>query len=129
MPRTARELTPEELVLYRPWLRLAEGSRDPAREERRNRAWVVARAGAALLKERFGARRVRVFGSLLSEEAFTPWSDVDLAVSGLDSGLYYDAAGAVLDLGASFDVKVDVIDLDGCSSELRRAVEIRGMDL
>ncbi|MBI5016703.1 MAG: nucleotidyltransferase domain-containing protein [Deltaproteobacteria bacterium] len=129
MPRTARDLTPEELGSYRPWLRIAERSKDPARVERRARAWDAARAGAALLKERYGARRVAAFGSLLSAEAFTPWSDVDLAVSGLDAGLYYEAAGAALDLGASLGVKIDVIDLDSCPSELRRAIETRGMDL
>ncbi|MBI5444881.1 MAG: nucleotidyltransferase domain-containing protein, partial [Deltaproteobacteria bacterium] len=108
MPRTARDLTPEERSSYRPWLRIAERAEDPARGERRDRAWEAARAGAALLKERYGAKRVTAFGSLLKEEAFTPWSDVDLAVSGLDAGHYYDAAGAVLDLGASLGVKIDV---------------------
>jgi predicted nucleotidyltransferase len=129
MARTASDLTSEELRSYRPWARIAEWSKDPVREERRTRAWEAARAGAELLKGQYGARRVTAFGSLLSEEGFTPWSDVDLAVSGLEPGLYYDAAGAVLDLGASLGVEIDVVDLDTCPSELRRAVETRGMDL
>ncbi|MDW7712505.1 MAG: hypothetical protein SCH98_18735 [Deferrisomatales bacterium] len=129
MARTVRDLTSEELRSYRPWARIAQWRDDPVREERRNLAWEAAQAGAQLLKERYGAKRVTAFGSLLSKEAFTPWSDVDLAVSGLEPGLYYDAAGAVLDLGAALGVKIDVVDLDTCPGELRRAVDTRGVDL
>ena len=129
MARTAKDLTSEELRSYRPWARISEWSGDPSREERRRRAWEAARASAGLLKARYGVRRVTAFGSLLSEERFTPWSDVDLAVSGLAPGLYYDAAGAVLDLGASLGVRIQVVDMDDCSTELRRAVETQGTDL
>lgn len=129
MSRTAKDLSPAELRRYRPWARIAVWSADPSREEKRKRAWEAALASARLLKTRYGASRVTAFGSLLSPERYTPWSDLDLAVSGVAPGFYYDAAGAVLDLGASLGIKIDVVDLDDCPAELRQAVEAQGTDL
>jgi len=37
---------------------------------RHQRAWKLAREGAALLKKRFGAKRVALFGSLLCKDLF-----------------------------------------------------------
>lgn len=129
MPKTVRDLTSEELRAYRPWTRVVARLKDPERDRQRERSWGVARASARLLKEHYGVKRVVVFGSLLSEEGFTPWSDVDLAVSGLKPARYYDAVGAVLDLGVSAGVEVDVVDLDTCPDKMRRAVETRGVVL
>jgi hypothetical protein len=68
MPKTAADLTPEELEAYREAWRRRWAEEEARRARRQERAWAVARAAARLLKERFGARRVRAFGSLP-----TPW--------------------------------------------------------
>lgn len=92
-----------------------------ARQQRRERAWEVARAAAALLKSRYHATRVVVFGSLIQAERFHPWSDVDLAVWGLASTDYFEAVAKVLDLGG--EIKVDLILGARCKPYLREAVE------
>ena len=43
------------------------------------------RETAAVLKSRFGVRRVILFGSLAHDAWFMPDSDVDIAVEGLSS--------------------------------------------
>ncbi|MFH0725844.1 MAG: nucleotidyltransferase domain-containing protein [Pseudomonadota bacterium] len=45
-------------------------------------AWPLVRVAAKILKQKFGARKVVVFGSLLKKDRFSPWSDIDLAVWG-----------------------------------------------
>jgi predicted nucleotidyltransferase len=63
------------------------------REGRREEALRAAEACAALLKERFGARRVVLFGSLAGDDFDRDFSDVDLAVEGLPP---YEALRAFL---------------------------------
>ena len=44
------------------------------------RAWHTAHKIAALLYTDFGASQVAVFGSLAEPDAFSYWSDIDIAV-------------------------------------------------
>lgn len=129
MSRTAGELSAEELCAYRPWARIAVWSDARAVEPRRRLAWSAARAGAALLRTRYGAQRVLVFGSLVAPERFTPWSDVDLAMTGVPAASFYEAVGAVADLGRETGIKIDVVDLDSCPTGLRSRVEAEGEEL
>ncbi len=129
MSRTARELSAKELRAYRPWARISAWSADPGLEDRRRRAWSVAREAAELLRSRYGARRVLAFGSLVTPDRFTPWSDIDLAVEGVAPASFYDAAGAAADFGCSAGLKIDVVDLDTCPAELGRRVKAEGAEL
>ena len=129
MSRTARELSNEALRAYRPWARIPTWREDPALEERWRLAWDTAHLASEVLRERYGARRVLAFGSLVTPKRFTPWSDVDLAVEGVAAASFYDAAGSAADLGGRAGVKVDVVDLDACPAELRRRVEAEGEEL
>jgi predicted nucleotidyltransferase len=52
-------------------------------EKPQGRALEAARACTQLLKERFGVRRVILFGSIAGQTPWYGWSDVDLAVEGL----------------------------------------------
>lgn len=90
-------------------------------------AWQVAREAAHMLKERFGATRVRAFGSLLHPDRFDGTSDVDLAVEGLDLSRYWEAQTQVLYLDD--EVIVDLVDRGGCSSAVWQHVEQEGVDL
>lgn len=83
---------------YTPYLRTARRRAQAERRalaERRQRAWELSRRAARLLRERHGAHRVVVFGSLVHENRFTPWSDVDLAVWGIPWPAYLHALGEV----------------------------------
>lgn len=96
-------------------------------EERREQAWAVAHRAAQLLRERFGARRVVAFGSLVHEGCFTPWSDVDLAAWGLRPEDTFRAMGAVADLDP--DIAVDLVDVGACSPTLLAVIEAEGVEL
>lgn len=57
---------------------------------RRAEALAAAEACIALLKERFGARRVIPFGSLMGDGPWHESSDLDLAVEGLSPGALWE---------------------------------------
>jgi predicted nucleotidyltransferase len=129
MAKTASELTKEELRSYRPWLSMDHHRNDPEVSRRRDHAWKVARVAAGMLKKRFGATRVVVFGSLARKSVFTPWSDIDLAVWGIAPEKYYQAAGGAMDIGLEDGIRVDVIDPGDCDRQFLEAVEQEGIDL
>ncbi len=123
----ADKLTSEEIAVYR-----AGGQRrwERTREERarrRERAWDAARRAATLLKVRFGATRVVVFGSLLHEDCFTLWSDVDLAAWGIRPEDTFRAIGAVVDSDA--EIALNLVDIETVRPLLRAAIEREGTEL
>lgn len=61
-------------------------------ETRRQSAQEVAQAAAQLLRDRFGASRVVLFGSVLTAD-FHEASDIDLAVWGIAPADYFAAVG------------------------------------
>ena len=100
---------------------------DPSLTERYKEAWQVAARAAAILKERYDARKVVAFGSLVDLSRFTRWSDVDLAAWGIPDDCFYAAVGAVTGLSAEF--KIDLVDPEDCRDSLRRAIESEGVEL
>ncbi|WP_448591074.1 nucleotidyltransferase family protein [Thermoflexus hugenholtzii] len=128
MPKTAADLTPEELEAYREAWRRRWAEEEARRARRQERAWAVARAAARLLKEHFGARRVRAFGSLP-----TPWfrerSDIDLAVEGVPPERLGEAEAALAELAPDF--RVDLVPLEALrdAPRLLRRIEEEGVDL
>lgn len=66
-------------------------------EEWEQAAWSNARSAASLLKEKFGATKVIVFGSLVRDR-FKEDSDIDLAVEGLTNADFFEALTAVNEL-------------------------------
>src|SRR3972149_5639114 len=104
--------------------------RDPRTEleqrQRREKAWEMARAAAALLKSRYHAARVVAFGSLIEADRFHPWSDVDLAVYGLASDDYFEAVARVQDVAG--EIKVDLVMAERCKPYLRSAIK-RGKEV
>lgn len=91
------------------------------------RAWHLAQVAAALLRSRFGARRVAAFGSLIHSGMFTLRSDVDIAAWGLAPEDTFTAIGAVLDLDD--EIPVNLADMEACSASLREHVERMAVDL
>ena len=112
---------------YIEWLRHASAWRQPASEDRLAHAWQVAREAAQILRERYGVKRVRVFGSLLHPERFHARSDVDLAVEGLSAERYWDALADVLFLND--EIVIDLVDPETCPTAIWAAVEQEGVDL
>ncbi len=69
--------------------------------ERRRLAWQLARKAADLLRSKYAATRVVVYGSLTRPELFHAHSDVDIAVWGLQPEDSYKAMGDVYDIGGA----------------------------
>jgi len=68
------------------------------------------RKAAEFLRSVFAAKEVFVFGSLARRGALTPWSDIDLAATGITPARFFEAVGLVTGLNAEF--KVDLLDLE-----------------
>ncbi len=123
MTRTAVALSAEEQRSYRPGVQVDE----EMVEERWKRAWQVAQQAADLLRERFGATRVVVFGSLAHRSWFTSWSDIDLAVWGIPPDAFYRAVALVTRLSPEFEI--DLVESAECRPALQRVIEREGVEL
>src|SRR6476661_6971484 len=122
---TARELTAEAMAGYRLAARRRHLAEQHALARREQRAWELARQAAALLRERFGARRVVAFGSLVHPGSFTEWSDVDLAAEGLDPRDTLRAMELAMMLDP--DIEVNLVDIAACSESLRKVIKREGL--
>lgn len=96
-------------------------------QDRYQRAWALARRAATLLRQRYAAQRVALFGSLLHQEHFTARSDVDLAVWGIPWPAYLHALADVSELDT--DIAIDVVDVTCCHALLREVIESEGVEL
>ena len=125
MSKTALELTPDEWLAYQPATYSESNKTELA--ARKRRAIQLAHQTAQLLKDRFGAQRVVLFGSLTHEVSFTLWSDIDLAAWGIPPEQIYGAVAAVT--GISPDFKIDLVDPDPCRPGLKAVIEQHGVEL
>jgi len=116
----------DTLVIYRETARERVRRTTSAIQQRREKAWNAARTAAELLKTRYQATRVVVFGSITQAERFHLWSDLDLAAWGLPPGDYFEAVARVLDVGG--EIKIDLIMAERCKSFLQEEIE-SGVDL
>lgn len=124
---TARDVTPQEMAAYRAAARRRWEREQQELAGRKARAWEAARWAAALLKDQFGATRVVVFGSLVHDNCFTRWSDVDVAAWGLGPEDTLRAIGAVLALEDGLEI--NLVDIQACRPRLRVTIEREGIDL
>lgn len=124
---TATELTSEQVAAFQvaAWRRHEREQKElMLREER---AWMLARRTAALVREQFDARRVALFGSLVHEGCFTQWSDVDIAVWGIRAEDTLRAIGAAMDLDG--EIEVNLVDAATCSASILATIEQEGVGL
>lgn len=119
--------TPRQLQQYRQTAHHRQSLRGALVKKRMDAGWQAARKAAKLLREKYHATRVVVFGSLLSESRFTPWSDVDIAVWGLSPAQTFRAIGAVMDLASS--IEINLVDVNTCSAALLQSVEREGVEI
>jgi len=105
--------------------RIEERNRRPEVQSELARARTEAAAAARLLKDEFGASRVRLFGSLARGDADEGF-DIDLAVEGIAPARFFAAYAAA---GMLVTRKFDLIDLEDATPLLRSRVEEDGVDL
>ena len=120
-------LTSAELEMYRATAQRRVADAEQTRQVRQKRAWQLARQAADLLKTEFQATKVIVFGSLVQEEMFTLWSDVDLAAWGLDSRDTLRALGRVYDLDD--EIEVNLVDVTTAFPEILQSIVQEGVEL
>ena len=126
---TALELTREERKRYLKADRRRPPPPEltPAEQDERERLLERICEAAVVLKTRFGARRVVLFGSLAHAAWFTPDSDVDVAVEGLEGNAYWQAWRLLEEM---IDVRpVDLIELETAGEPLQRAIQRYGVEL
>ena len=126
MDQTVSTLSPGKIDSYRKALRSRQKLTGEAVGIRLQRAWEVTMRAASILKQDFGVKKVRVFGSVTQPRLFHARSDVDLAVWGLAEHDYFRAVGILQGLDAS--IGVDVILAEDASPQLAKAIE-NGQDL
>ena len=122
-PKTALDMTPDMLRQYKPF-KLREERVTPIPSAAEARSVAVGIAGE--LRQRFGAKRVVLFGSLAIDK-FGRWSDIDLAAWGIPASDFYRAVAFAT--GYSSTWRVDLVDVEDCSPTLRAAIEQEGVDL
>ncbi len=117
MPKTALHITDKDLALYRATAqrRAEEARREMA--QRFEQAHNVARQAAALLKEKFGAGQVVLFGSVAGDLWFHHRSDIDLAAEGISPQDFWRAWAALDTLDPEFEI--DLVALETVSDSLR----------
>ena len=123
---TALDLSPEELKKYHPREAVRRRKAETRVEvaKRRRRAMSAAHKAAELLKTKFGAKEVILFGSLARRGSFTLYSDIDLAARGIYPDDYLSAMESVLYLDAEF--KIDLVGIETCSPTMRKNIEKDG---
>ena len=102
----------------------------PSASEKKERGVLRRRVrkAAGVLKSRFGARRVILFGSLAGPPPYGAASDVDLAVEGLKDGeSFWQAWRAVEEIFE--DRLVDLIEIEGVAESLRQSIQRYGIEL
>ena len=127
MPRTAKELSPQELQQYRLRFNQHFQNRDPVDEALLRRAWKTARRVALMLYENFGATQVAVFGSLAERDWFSEQSDIDIAVWGLPSNSYFRAVAETISFSREF--KIDLVRFESCKSAFRKRVQSQAVPI
>ncbi|MGB9775517.1 MAG: nucleotidyltransferase family protein [Anaerolineae bacterium] len=90
-------------------------------KDRKAEALAAAQACAELLRTRFGARRVVIFGSLVGEGPWHDRSDIDLAVEGLAGEDFFAAYSACCDLLPP-GLELDLVPLEDAYPEMRARI-------
>ena len=118
--RTAKDLSPEELAEYRRKLDQHFKNRK-VDEALLQRAWQTAHQVATMLYEDFGVTQVAVFGSLAGQKWFSKRSDIDIAVWGMPSDLYFRAVAQTI--GFSQEFRIDLVNFDNCKGQFRERIQ------
>ena len=120
MDKTAAQLTTQEKNNYRKFARLRDETEMREMLAQRERALLVARKAAWILKESFGVTRVLLFGSLVTQSWFHIRSDVDLAVEGLKPKDFWRADCRLESISDGFEI--DLVDLSTAPSGLKQTI-------
>ncbi|MEB3122212.1 MAG: nucleotidyltransferase domain-containing protein [Snowella sp.] len=97
----------EQIAIYRKTAEQNLQNSHVQRETRREKACRLVQLASSLLKEKLGAAKVMVFGSLIHEDCFTLWSDVDIAAWGISPLDTFHAMGEIRELDESIEINLE----------------------
>lgn len=99
-------------------------------KQRQQKGWEAARKIAQMLKQDYGVKRVVLFGSLLNHEYMHDYSDIDIAVWGLDNRLDTRAWTAANYILSPYEFPpLDLVPIEKAYPEIREAIERQGVEL
>ena len=132
MGKTASDLRkhgwpPDEMQKYHPWQAAERYTEDPNAVARRGRAMEISREAARILKKKYRATRVVLFGSLARSSLFAPYSDIDLYVEGVPGSLFFEAEAEIEEMAKGF--RVDLVETKECPPQLLIEIEDEGIEL
>jgi predicted nucleotidyltransferase len=119
-------ITSEQLSIYRQTAQNNWQKTQKLREERLEKAWRLVEVATTLLKEKFGVTKVMIFGSILHENCFTLWSDVDIAAWGISPTETFQAMGEVRELDDT--IEINLVDINACSQQLKDKISQEGKE-
>ena len=93
----------------------------------RTEARAGARKVAELLKNKYGAKRVILFGSLVSKKYLHKRSDIDLLVEGIEKDDFLRAGFDASVIAKPFEV--DIIPIETADKEILERAKKEGVDL
>ena len=127
MAKTAFQMTPDEWKKYHPSSKKIKNTilRSSNKSGKRDEALEVAKQAAELLRNRFNAKKVVLFGSTATNVGFSEFSDIDLAAWGIPADQYYLAVASLTGLSSRF--KIDLIDPDSCLESMRDSISSQGV--
>ncbi|MBW2354524.1 MAG: nucleotidyltransferase domain-containing protein [Deltaproteobacteria bacterium] len=125
---TALEMKPEEWRKFKPGRKVAtRAAQSKYLKERRAKGLELAKKASLLLRQRYGAKRVVLFGSLARTKTFSSWSDIDLAVWGIAPDKFFSAVAAVTDLSPDF--RIDLVEPDTCREAMKDSIQKHGIEI
>jgi len=132
MGKTASDLRkdgwpPDEMQKYHPWQAAERYTEDLEAVALRARAMEISREAARILKKKYGATRVVLFGSLARSSMFATTSDIDLYAEGVPGIRFFEAEAEIEEIAKGF--RVDLVETKECPPQLLREIEDEGIDL
>jgi predicted nucleotidyltransferase len=132
MGKTASDLRKDgwpadEMQKYHPWQAAERFTEDPDAVARRGRAMELSREAAHVLRKKYGATRVVLFGSLARRSLFAPASDIDLYTEGVPGSRFFEAEAEIEEIAKGF--RVDLVEKKECTPQLLKEIEDEGIDL
>lgn len=97
-----------------------------AMKQRQKQGLAIAQKCANFLKEKYGAKKVILFGSLLDYQKMNIHSDIDLAVMGLPEKDYFKAVGFLLEIADGFSI--DLVEIQNARPYILQAIH-QGIEL
>jgi len=118
--------TPEQIEKYISGWKKRKSKKNTNLEKKQKDALEKASCIADMLKDRYGIKKVILFGSTATGKLWEH-SDIDIAVFGLDENMYLDVVWEASQLALPFSL--DIVPLEKTSKLLQQKIQQEGMEL